>query len=87
MNTAERQVWFQEFKQKMQAEARSEGLSMGRCEEAVRSLLTVLRARGLLVPEPVQQRIHAEKDPERLERWLERAVTAASAAEAIDDRP
>ncbi|XYH97196.1 hypothetical protein ACMHYB_57125 [Sorangium sp. So ce1128] len=31
-----------------------------------------------------RERILAEKDPETLERWLERAVVAASVAEVLD---
>ena len=31
-------------------------------------MLTVLRVRGLVVPDEVRERILAQKDPERLER-------------------
>jgi hypothetical protein len=33
----------------------------------------------------VRERIVAEKDPARIERWLERAILAASAAEVFDE--
>ncbi len=59
--------------------------AQGRSEEAVRALLTVLRARGLALPEAARERILAQKDPERLERWLERAAVATSIAEVLDD--
>ena len=55
-----------------------------RTEAVVGAVLTVLRVRGLTVPDDVRERILAEKDPERLERWLERAIVGASAAEVID---
>ena len=48
-------------------------------------MLTVLRVRGIAVPDAARERILAEKDPARLERWLERAIVAASVAEVIDE--
>jgi hypothetical protein len=47
--------------------------------------LTVLRVRGITVPDAVRERILAEKEPERLERWLEKAAVAASVAAVIDE--
>ena len=61
--------------------AHREGETKGRAE----ALLTVLRVRGIAVAEADAGRILAEKDPARLERWLERAILAASVAEIIDD--
>jgi hypothetical protein len=40
---------------------------------------------GLAVVETTHERILTEKDPERLERWLEKAIVAASVSEVIDD--
>ena len=57
----------------------------GRAEEAARSVLTVLRVRGIAVPDAARERILAQKDPERLERWLEKAIVAASVGEVLDD--
>jgi predicted transposase/invertase (TIGR01784 family) len=51
----------------------------------VRAVLTVLRVRGIAVPDVARERILAEKDPARLERWHERAILAASVDEVIDD--
>ena len=45
----------------------------------------MLRVRGIAVPDAVRERILAQKDPERLERWLEKAVVAASVAEVLDE--
>jgi hypothetical protein len=47
--------------------------------------LTVLRVRGFAVPDHIRERILAETDPERLERWLEKAVVAPSLAALIDE--
>jgi hypothetical protein len=66
-------------------EGLTEGLTKGRTEEAARAVLTVLRARGFVVPDAVRERILAQKDPERLERWLEKAAVAASANEVLDE--
>jgi hypothetical protein len=37
------------------------------------------------VPDAVRERILAEKDPARLERWHQRAIVAASIAEILDE--
>jgi len=66
-------------------EGRAEGRTEGRTEEAARNLLTVLRARGLAVPDAVRERILAQKDPERLEQWLEKAAVATSVAAVLDE--
>ena len=63
----------------------SKGRTEGRTEEAARAVLTVLRVRGLAVPDEVRERILAQKDPERLERWLEKAAVAASVAAVLDE--
>ena len=70
-----------DFAKKYVAQGRAEG----RAEEAARALLTVLRARGIAVPDAVRERILDQKDPERLERWLEKAAVAASAAAVLDE--
>src|SRR3954467_2600236 len=60
-------------------------VAQGRAEEAAHNLLTVLQVRGLAVPDAARERILSQKDAERLERWLEKAVVAASVSEVIDD--
>jgi hypothetical protein len=68
---------------------RDEGLALGRDEgraaEAARAVLTALRVRGMVVPDVARERILAEKDLERLERWHERAILVASVSEVIDE--
>lgn len=54
-------------------------------EGTARALLTVLRARGIAVPDAARERILAQKDAERLERWLEKATIATSIAAVIDE--
>ncbi len=74
-----------DFAKKYVAQGRTEGRAEGRTEEAARALLTVLRVRGIAVPDAVRERILAQKDPERLERWLEKAAVAASVTAVIDE--
>jgi hypothetical protein len=63
----------------------AQGRSEGRTEEAARNLLTVLRVRGIGVLDAARERILAQKDPERLERWLEKAAVAASVDEVLGE--
>lgn len=65
--------------------ARKIGRDEGELARGARDVLAVLRARGIAVPEAVRERIEAEKDPARLERWLERAIVVASAADVLDE--
>ena len=65
--------------------ARELGMEEGDVKARARDVLTVLRVRGIRVPAVERDRIRAEKDPDRLERWLERAVLAASLAAVLDE--
>ena len=62
---------------------RAEGRTEGEAAARARDVLTVRRARGIVMSDADRERILAEKDPACLERWLERAVHAASLAEVI----
>jgi hypothetical protein len=57
----------------------------GRAETQANAVLTVLRVRRMAVPDAARERILAEKDLQRLERWLERAAVATTIGEVIDD--
>jgi hypothetical protein len=57
----------------------------GRAEEAARAILIVLRVRGIAVPDAAREQILAQKDPEQLERWLEKAIVAVSLSDVLDD--
>jgi hypothetical protein len=60
-------------------------VAQGRAEGRTEALLTILRVRGIAVPDTVRERILAQKEPERLERWLEKAVVATSVDTVIDE--
>lgn len=64
---------------------RREGQELGQTQARAGDVLTVLRVRGLPVSDAERERVLAERDPDRLERWLERAVTAASLAAILDE--
>ncbi|MBK9261229.1 MAG: hypothetical protein IPM54_15665 [Polyangiaceae bacterium] len=64
---------------------RDEGLKLGRDEGFTQAVLTLLRLHGIDVPEATRQRMLAEKDQARLERWLERAAVAQTLAEVLDE--
>ncbi len=57
------------------------GIRLGREVGFAKALVVVLRVRGISTTEQTLKRILAERDIERIELWLERAVTANS----VDD--
>jgi hypothetical protein len=57
----------------------------GELEGRAADVLTVLRVRGVAVPDAARERILVERDPERLERWLEKAAVAPSVAEVLGE--
>ncbi|WP_141579940.1 hypothetical protein [Actinomadura sp. WMMA1423] len=63
--------WQSEFAMTHRAEGRAEG--------EVKALLLLLEARGLDVPEDVRARVEGCTDPEQIERWIQRAVSADTA--------
>jgi hypothetical protein len=63
-----------------------EGRAEARAEAQAKAVLTVLRVRGIAVPEAARKRILAETELPRLERWHEKAIVATSLAEVLDDR-
>jgi len=84
--SAEIQAWYQDYlkeQQRLRDEALAKGRAEGRAEEAARAVLTALRARGMAVSDALRRRILGEKDPERLQRWHERAILAASLDEVL----
>ena len=57
----------------------------GRRQQAAASVLAVLAARGLSVPDRVREVIEASTDLEQLDRWHTRAITASSVDEVIEE--
>ncbi|MFG1945147.1 hypothetical protein [Nonomuraea sp. NPDC048826] len=67
------------------AEGKVEGKVEGKAEEAARSVLLVLEARGLEVPDDARARISSCTDLARLEAWVVRAATAQTLQGMFDD--
>jgi predicted transposase YdaD len=66
-------------------EGRDEGRTEGRVEGEAQALLTVLRGRGIAVPDSERARILAEKDSARLLRWIEKALVTTSLMEVLEE--
>lgn len=66
------------------AEGKREGNAEGDLAGRAASLFAVLAARGLAVDAAWRDRIAAERDPRRLDRWIARAAVASSLVEALD---
>jgi hypothetical protein len=82
MTTAEYEKTFVE---KIHDQGIAEGEARGEAKGEARAVLRLLDARGLaLSPEPRQQ-VTSCTDAAKLDRWLDRAITAGTAAEVFTD--
>lgn len=68
------------------AEGRAEGKTEGRAEGKAESLMVVLAARGFVIDEVTQARLLGERDMQRLDRWIARAMTCETIDE-LDTEP
>ncbi len=66
-------------------EGKIEGKAEGKIEGKAEAILTVLAGRGLHSGDAVRRRILGTADLATLERWLLKAVTAASSEEIVED--
>jgi hypothetical protein len=66
------------------AEGKAEGKAEGAVEGKAQALLTVLDARGFLVPAAERARIRACTDLTTLDRWIAQAVAAKSLDAALE---
>jgi hypothetical protein len=66
-------------------EGRREGLAEGQFEGLAKAVLDVLACRSVRIPASFRRRVSSCRDEQQLRRWLERAITATSAAEVFDD--
>ncbi len=67
----------------VRSEGREEGREEGQLEALRGAVLDVLEARGLELDVAARKAVSSCKDAETLRRWLTRAATAASSAEAL----
>lgn len=70
-----------DFAKKYMAQGRAEG----RAEGKVAAVLHFLDARGIALTDEQRRRISACTDTRVIDRWIERAVSAASADQLFDD--
>lgn len=62
----------------------AKGKLQGLSEGLAKAVLDVLAVRSLSIPTSLRRRVSSCRDEQRLRRWLERAITATSAAEVFD---
>jgi len=74
-----------DFAKRYVAQGRTEGRAEGRTEGRAESILRVLEARGIAISAEQRARILSCTDMPTLDAWLARAVSAASADEAIGE--
>jgi hypothetical protein len=74
-----------DFARKYIAMGKAEGRAEGVAQGLATSVLNVLTARGLVVPDSVRARVLGCDDVATLERWVTRAVTVSSAEELIGE--
>jgi len=68
------------------AEGETAGVVRGKVEGKVEALLAILAVRGISAGHEVRARIEACKDAAALDRWIVRAVTAASVEEIFSEQ-
>lgn len=73
------------FRSETSQRLRAEGQAQGRAQGVANSILHVLAARGIDVPEPIHERIASCADLATLEAWLDRAVVADTATDLFVD--
>jgi hypothetical protein len=67
--------------------AKAEGEARGEARGEAKSVVMVLKARGVRLPDEVRERIMSCTDLDQLERWLQRAITATAVGELFDSEP
>jgi Uma2 family endonuclease len=63
---------------------RAEDRAAGKIEGKLEGLFAILAARDMDPDSAARERILCERDPQRLDRWIVRAATAATLAEVLD---
>jgi Uma2 family endonuclease len=71
---------------KGKAEGKAEGKLEGKVEGVASAVVSLLRGRGLIVPEELEARIMACRDRAQLERWLLAAATVDRAEAVLSSR-
>ena len=69
------------------AEGEAKGEAKGEARGEAKSILRVLKRRGIPVPDEVRQRVSECTDPDTLDRWLDQAVTVSDAEDLFAEDP
>ncbi|WP_069173101.1 hypothetical protein [Streptomyces griseus] len=82
----------EEIREEGRAQGRMEGRAQacleGRAQARAESILFILGARGVDVPDATREKVTTCGDPELMRQWLRRAVLATTAEEIFgDDEP
>lgn len=70
---------------KWERESFSAGISEGEAKGEAKALLRILTSRNLPLADEQRRRIEQCQEVQQLERWIERALSACSAAEVLSD--
>jgi hypothetical protein len=82
---SEGQRMIDQWRAEGEIKGRAEGEIKGRAEGRAQALLTFLTVRGLAVSDELRERILGCGDIATLDRWIARAATARSAADALSE--
>jgi hypothetical protein len=77
--------WKSEFVESFVEQGREQGLEQGNVQTKRQDLLKVLDLRGLRPTERQRAQVDSSTDFAQLDRWFERSLTAATAAEVFTD--
>jgi hypothetical protein len=72
-----------EYEKTFMDEAYEEGEAKGKAEGKAEAVLRLLDVRGVTLTDEQRHRVTACADPAQLDRWFDRAITAATAAEVF----
>ena len=81
--TLEEQI-IAKFEAKGRAEGEVKGETRGEAKGRAQSVLSILRARGIEIPDEVSEKVLICSDLSLLETWLARAITCKTAEELFD---
>lgn len=74
-----------EYRNPALREAAAKGKAEGKAEGQARAILLVLESRGVPVADDARERVLACTDPDQLDTWLRRAVSATTTADVLGD--
>ena len=79
----------EEIRAESRAEGEAAGEAKGRADgelaATAKAILSILKARGLEPSDTVQERVRSSTELDLLQRWLQRAATASSADELLEE--